>query len=162
MLESWKSEQWALAICILSGGLLCIGLVMEHAMGLSPCPLCMMQRIWLALVGLTAYASLAHSPRWGIYPLVGGVFAIIGSGFSLRQIWLQNLPKDQVPSCGPDLAYMIESFPLSDLLAAMTSGTGDCAEVSWSLLGLSIPAWLFAAFMVLLFGCVMQIRQGIK
>ena len=81
MLESWKSEQWALAICILSGGLLCIGLVMEHAMGLSPCPLCMMQRIWLALVGLTAYASLAHSPRWGIYPLVGGVFAIIGSGF---------------------------------------------------------------------------------
>ena len=162
MLESWKSEQWALAICILSGGLLCIGLVMEHAMGLSPCPLCMMQRIWLALVGLTAYASLAHSPRWGIYPLVGGVFAIIGSGFSLRQIWLQNLPKDQVPSCGPDLAYMIQSFPLSDLLAAMTSGTGDCAEVSWSLLGLRIPAWLFAGFMVLLFGCVMQIRQGIK
>lgn len=162
MLESWKSEQWALAICILSGVLLCIGLVMEHAMGLSPCPLCMMQRIWLALVGLTAYASLAHSPRWGIYPLVGGVFAIIGGGFSLRQIWLQNLPKDQVPSCGPDLAYMIQSFPLSDLLAAMTSGTGDCAEVSWSLLGLSIPAWLFAGFMVLLFGCVMQIRQGIK
>lgn len=162
MLESWKSEQWALAICIVSGGLLCIGLIMEHAMGLSPCPLCMMQRIWLALVGLTAYASLAHSPRWGIYPLVGCVFAIIGSGFSLRQIWLQNLPKDQVPSCGPDLAYMIESFPLSDLLAAMTSGTGDCAEISWSLLGLSIPAWLFAGFVVLLFGCVMQIRQGIK
>lgn len=162
MLESWKSEQWALAICIVSGGLLCIGLIMEHAMGLSPCPLCMMQRIWLALVGLTAYASLAHSPRWGIYPLVGCVFAIIGSGFSLRQIWLQNLPKDQVPSCGPDLAYMIESFPLSDLLAAMTSGTGDCAEISWSLLGLSTPAWLFAGFVVLLFGCVMQIRQGIK
>jgi disulfide bond formation protein DsbB len=153
MLESWKSEQWALAICTLSGGLLCIGLIMEHAMGLSPCPLCMMQRIWLALVGLSAYASLAHSPRWGIYPLVGGVSAIIGSGFSLRQIWLQNLPKDQVPSCGPDLEYMIESFPLSDLLAAMTSGTGDCAEVNWSLLGLSIPAWLFAGFIVLLFGC---------
>jgi disulfide bond formation protein DsbB len=162
MFVTWKSEQWALAICIVSGGLLCVGLFMEHAMGLSPCPLCMMQRIWLLLVGLMAYASLAHSPRWGIYPLLGGVCALIGSGFSLRQIYLQNLPKDEIPSCGPDLNYMIEAFPLSDVLAAMTSGTGDCAEVSWSLLGLSIPAWLFAGFMLLIFGCVMQIRHGIK
>ena len=60
MFVTWKSEQWALAICIVSGGLLCVGLFMEHAMGLSPCPLCMMQRIWLLLVGLMAYASLAR------------------------------------------------------------------------------------------------------
>jgi disulfide bond formation protein DsbB len=162
MFASWKSEQWALAICIFSGGLLCVALFMEYAMGLVPCPLCMMQRIWLVLVGILAYVSLAHSPRWGIYPLLGAFCALVGSGFSLRQVWLQNLPKDQIPNCGPDLAYMIEYLPLSDVLVAMTSGTGDCAEVSWSLLGLSIPAWLFAGFMVLLVGCLMQIRHTIK
>ena len=94
-----------------------------------------MQRIWLALTALFAYVSLAHNPRWGIYPLLGGLCTLVGGGFSIRQLWLQSLPKDQVPACGPDLTYMLEAFPLSEVLAAMTSGTGDCAEVSWSLLG---------------------------
>jgi len=119
-------------------------------MGLTPCPLCMMQRLWIAIVGLTAYASLFHNPRWGIYPLIGCLAAMVGGGFSIRQLWLQSLPPDQVPACAPDLQYMLEVFPLSDVLIAMTSGTGDCAEVAWSLLGFSIPAWTLLGFLVLL------------
>lgn len=160
MLSNWKAEYWAIAICITSAGLLCIALVMEYALALSPCPLCMMQRIWLALTALFAYASLAHNPRWGIYPLIGSVCAGVGGGFSIRQLWLQSLPKDQVPACGPDLTYMLEAFPLSDVLVAMTSGTGDCAEVAWDFLGLSIPGWLLVFFVVLVAMNVMQIRQG--
>ena len=99
-------------------------------------------------------------PRWGIYPLLGGLCTVVGGGFSVRQLWLQSLPADQVPACGPDLTYMLEVFPLSEVLAAMTSGTGDCAEVSWSLLGFSIPGWLLLCFMALLAMNVMQIRQG--
>ena len=88
MLPTWKADHWALAVCITAGALLCIALIMEHALFLAPCPLCMMQRIWLALTGLLAYASLAHNPRWGIYPLLGAISAIIGAGFSIRQLGL--------------------------------------------------------------------------
>ena len=154
------SQQWAVFTCLIAGGLLCIALFMEHILGLAPCPLCMMQRLWVAMVGLVAYISLLHNPRWGIYPLLGGLAALIGGGFSLRQLWLQSLPPDQVPACGPDLQYMLEAFPLSDILVAMTSGTGDCATVSWSALGISIPGWTLLGFVLLLSSNVVQFRQG--
>jgi protein dithiol:quinone oxidoreductase len=154
------SQQWAVTTCIVAGGLLSIALFMEHVMGLAPCPLCMMQRLWIAIVALIAYTSLLHNPRWGIYPLFGCLATIIGGGFSIRQLWLQSLPADQVPACGPDLQYMLEAFPLTDVLVAMTSGTGDCAQVSWSLLGISIPGWVLVGFLVLLACNVMQLRQG--
>ena len=134
----------------------------DSALGLDPCPLCMMQRIWFALTGIVALIGLAHNPRWGIYPLVSALCAVVGGGFALRQLWLQSLPADQVPSCGPDLAYMIDVFPLSDLLTAMTSGTGDCAVVHDVIPVMSIPGWALLGFTLLLFASVMQLRQGLK
>ena len=72
---------------------------------------------------------------------------IAGASFSGRQVYLQGLPEDQVPACGPGLSYMLETFPLSKTLAAMLKGDGNCAEVVWSFLGLSIPAWTLLAFL---------------
>jgi disulfide bond formation protein DsbB len=86
----------------------------------------------------------------------------VGGGFALRQLWLQSLPADQVPSCGPDLAYMIDAFPLSDLLVAMTSGTGDCAAVHDVIPVMSIAGWALLGFTLLLFASVMQLRQSLK
>ncbi len=158
--DTHPAQFWALAACVIAGGLLCVALVMEYAMGLAPCPLCMMQRLWVAICGLIAYVSLLHNPRWGIYPLFAGLSAIIGGGFSIRQLWLQSLPADQVPACGPDIQYMIEVFPASDVLSAMVSGTGDCAEVAWQFLGLSIPAWTLVGFGLLLLVFVFQFRNA--
>jgi disulfide bond formation protein DsbB len=155
-----SAQQWAVVTCVIAGALLCIALFMEYALGLAPCPLCMMQRLWVAIVGLLAYTSLWHNPRWGIYPLVTGAAAAAGAAFSIRQLWLQSLPADQVPACGPDLQYMLEAFPLSDILIAMTSGTGDCATVAWSLLGISIPGWTLLGFMILFTGAVLQFRSA--
>ena len=162
MLNKIDCESWAVAICIGGGGLLCAALFMEFAMGLAPCPLCMMQRIWLALLVIISFVGLTHNPRLGIYPLSALIAGVVGAGFSIRQLWLQSLPKDQVPACGPDLAYMIDAFPLSDLIAAMTSGTGDCANVSWSLLGLSIPGWLLLCFIALCAACLLQLMRSIR
>lgn len=140
--------------------LLAGALVMEHAFKFDPCPLCLMQRLWFALAGLISVVGILHSPRWGIYPLLTLLAAVAGSGFSIRQLYLQSLPPDQVPSCGPDMSYMLENFPLSDVLAAMTRGTGDCAEVLWQF-GLTIPGWALVGFIAIALTAGVQLRASL-
>lgn len=155
-----SSETLALWILALTGCLLFGALVMEHFFALVPCPLCLMQRIWFFAAGLFAFIGLLHDPRWGIYPVLSIASAIAGGGFSIRQLYLQSLPADQVPACGPDITYMIDAFPLKDLLAAMTRGTGDCAAVAWQFLGLSIPAWALLGFAAIIVLSIAQLRAG--
>ena len=131
--------------------LLAIAMYMEHGMGLEPCPLCITQRIFFLAAGLVALAAFAHGPAVRgrrVYGIGTALLSLAGAGFALRQLWLQSLPKDQVPSCGPSLSYMVEMFPLSEVLATMLSGDGNCAEVSWvdPVFGLSIPWWTLFGF----------------
>ena len=121
-----RSQTWAALIVAGCGALLSVALFMEHIMGLTPCPLCVMQRLWVAAVGFVALIGLAHNPRILIYPLLTIVASVTGAGFSIRQLYLQGLPADQVPSCGPDLDYMIEVFPWTEVLTEMARGGGSC------------------------------------
>ncbi len=155
-----KSEIWNFCILALAAALLGGALFMEYVEGLAPCPLCMMQRIWVMAIGVIACISIAHNPRLRIYPLLMATTAVIGGSFSIRQLWLQSLPADQVPACGPDLAYMIDAFPLSELLRAMTSGTGDCAKVALRVVGISIPGWALIGFLTFFVFAVMQWRAA--
>lgn len=149
---------WIFLFCV---ALLGIAYYMEHVMFLEPCPLCITQRIFFFLAGLTAFiAFLANPQRRGrmVFSLTSAAFALAGGGFALRQIWLQNLPKDQVPACGPSLSYMIEEFPFSEVLQTMLSGDGNCAEKGWvdPVLQLSIPQWSLIGFIMLTALCVWQ------
>jgi len=156
----WHANDWALTLCLVCGAMLATGIYLEYVVGLDPCPLCMMQRVWFLLTGAIAYGSLLHNPRWGIYPVLSGTTATIGGYFSAKQLWLQSLPADQVPSCGPNLDYMIDAFPLADIIVAMTQATGDCAKITWSLIGISIPGWALLGFVALLAGSVLQLRAA--
>lgn len=138
-----------LLIAAFAAVLLGVAFFLEYQQGLVPCPLCMMQRIWVGLAGLIALAAAVHGRGLRFWSLGIGVSAIIGSGFSIRQLWLQGLPEDQVPACGPDLYYMFEVFPLMEVIQTMVVGTGDCADVH-KVLGLSIPAWVLMAFIAML------------
>lgn len=138
-----------------------IALYMQYAMNMEPCHLCVTQRIFYIAAGLTGLAAFIHGPaRVGrkIYATLGTVFAIAGAGFAIRQIYLQHLPKDEVPMCGPSLGYMMEEFPLSEVLAAMLSGDGNCAEISWQdpVLQLSIPEWSVICFILLAAAAIWQ------
>ena len=147
-----------LAMALASAGLMAFALYLEHVYLLDPCPLCMMQRIWVVIVGVLALGAVLHGQSLARWALATGGAAMIGSGFSLRQLWLQSLPADDVPACGPGLDYMLEVFPLSDVLKAMVMGTGNCAEVSWTFLSLSIPAWVLLSFLGFIVGSLLAHR----
>jgi disulfide bond formation protein DsbB len=144
--------------CISSLG---IAYYMEHIMLLEPCPLCITQRIFFFCAGFVALLAFIFKPKNSgqtYFSLISAIFAIGGAGFAIRQIWLQHLPKDQVPMCGPSLSYMVQEFPLSEVLQAMLSGDGNCAEISWQdpVLQLSIPQWSLIGFICLAALCVWQ------
>jgi len=146
-----------IAMAIAAVGLLGAAFFLEHQMGLVPCPLCMMQRIWVGVVGLVALIAAVWGGGYRIAAAGVTLAGLIGSGFSLRQLWLQSLPADQVPACGPGLYYMVEVFPWTDVLLAMTVGTGDCAEVH-PVFGLSIPAWVLMAFAAFIIAAILAWR----
>jgi disulfide bond formation protein DsbB len=139
---------WVVATIAITGALSAGAQLMEHGLRLDPCPLCLMQRIWVMIAGLVALAALADRPERGVYPLLTLVAALIGGGFAVRQLYLQQLPPEAVPACGPDLAYMLEAFPLRDVLTAMTVGTGNCAEID-RVLGVNIAIWSLLGFIAI-------------
>jgi disulfide bond formation protein DsbB len=138
-----------LAVFIGCISLLGFGLYLEHAQGLEPCPLCIFQRIAYIVVGLIALVATIHNPANWMRFVYGGLTIItagVGLGVAGRQTWLQHLPADQVPECGPGLDYMLEVFPLADALKMVLSGSGECAEVQWTFLSFSIAEWSIVCF----------------
>ncbi len=132
--------------------LLSMGAYFQFVDGLEPCPLCISQRIGILLTGIVFLIAVVHNPgSSGIkrYAMIGAVTALAGGSVSVRHVWLQHLPPDQVPECGPGLEYVFQNFPLSETLKLMLSGTGDCAKVDWTFLGMSMPAWTLIAFLML-------------
>ena len=139
--------------------MIAFALYLQHFQGQEPCPLCILQRVaWIAL-GLIFLVATIHGPgRAGslVYGALLFIIAGLGVGIAGRHVWLQNLPRDQVPACGPDLDFMLQQFPLSETLRRVLSGTGECAETGWTFLGLSIAGWslvwlvLIATFAIVL------------
>ena len=120
---------------------------------LEPCPLCIFQRVAFAALGIVLLIGGLHAPRGAAARRGYGLLAVLASGIGAaiagRHVWLQNLPPGQVPECGPALDWMLETTPLHDVVRKVLTGSGECADVDWSLLGLSMPAWSLVWFVVL-------------
>ena len=146
-------------VCI---ALLGFGLYLQHVQNLEPCPLCILQRYTFVAVGLIALLAALHNPaRTGrrVYGALLALSALTGAAIAGRQSWLQHYPP-VIADCGPDLEYMIESFPLSKALPMIFKGSGDCTEVVWRFLGLSIPEWALVFFILFaLIGISVAIRR---
>jgi len=143
-------------------GLLGFGLYLQHYEGLSPCPMCIMQRYAFTLIGLVALIAGVHGSRGGsrkFWALLIGVIAIAGVGVAARQSWIQRFPPE-VPECGPGLDYLLESFPLTELLPMIFQGEGECTAIDWSLFGLSIANWSLVCLIgVLVFSLCIIFRR---
>ena len=105
------------------------------------------------VVGFIALLAALHNPaKTGvrIYACLQGIAAIVGIAVAGRHVWIQSLPADQVPACGPGLQYMFANFPFMEALSLLFKGDGNCAIVDWTFLGLSIPAWVLVSCVLLL------------
>ncbi|MFK8066802.1 MAG: disulfide bond formation protein B [Gammaproteobacteria bacterium] len=143
------SQRIFLLIFLACTGLMGFGFYLQYVKELEPCVLCMIQRLFFVMLGTTALLAFLHNPgRTGtrIYAILTSLFSAFGAGIAGRQIWLQHLPADKVPECGPDLFFMLEVYPLTEALMTALKGTGDCAKVAWTFLGFSIPEWAIVIF----------------
>jgi disulfide bond formation protein DsbB len=137
---------------IACAGLLGVGYYLQFAVGLEPCPLCIMQRIAIFATGIAFLVAAIHHPqRTGAraYGVAIAVIALIGASISARHVWLQHTPESERPSCGPGLDYLFGNFGPFDALRKVLRGSGECGVVDWTLLGFSIPELTLAAFAVL-------------
>lgn len=153
-------------VCVL---LFAFALYLQYFEDQNPCPLCILQRIaYIALMAVFLVAALHGPGRIG--SIVYGVLALIvtgaGATIAARQVWLQHLPPSLVPECGPGLEYMLRRFPLHRALEKVLAGSGECAEVGWTFLGLSIAGWSLVWFVLLgAFGVALAVigaRRGAK
>ncbi|WP_231495584.1 disulfide bond formation protein B [Hylemonella gracilis] len=133
-------------------GLLAFGLYLQHGVGLEPCPMCIVQRYALLLVAI--FAGSTAWLRGRTRHLVGGwlvlLSAVLGAFVAARQSWLQWHPPE-ILSCGRDFYGMIEAFPLQRAVPMIFRGSGDCAAIDWTFLGLSIANWSFVCFALIAF-----------
>ncbi len=135
------------AACV---GLMAYALYSQHVLGYEPCPLCIFQRVAVIALGVVFLVGGLLAPRtprgrviWGVIALVA---ALAGMAIAGRHVWMQNLPPDEVPACGPPLEFLRETLPLMQVIRKVLSGSGQCATIDWTLLGLSMPAWVLIAF----------------
>ena len=127
---------------------------MQAYLKLEPCPLCTLSRLIVAALALLFLLIVLHNPGILGQRLYAGLSAFLismGIAVSARHIWLQSLPPELVPGCTPDMEYLFDRFPLFEALETIFNSTGECADISWTFLGLTIPQQTLLFFIVLLF-----------
>jgi len=155
MLKIWDNipKCWLyLAGAVTVAGLYGFGLYLQYALRLEPCPLCMIQRAIFIVIGMLFLIAAVHNAKQigaKVYSVLIALTALGGIAVAARHIWIQNLPKDQVPGCGPGLDYMLKYFPLSEVWQELIHGSGDCAEKSWTFFTLGIPEWSLVWYVLL-------------
>jgi len=137
-----------------------VGVYLQFVEELEPCPLCISQRLLFLATGLVFLLGTMPGRFSRFYAALSGLTALGGASVSARHVWLQHLPPEQVPECSPGIEYVFQHFPLADTLKLMLTGTGECAKVDWTFLGLAIPAWALIAFLGLSALSVLAFRQA--
>lgn len=133
--------------------MLALAYFMQEYMELIPCPLCIVQRMVVIALAVVFFAGFAHNPAsWGrrIYGLLLTLVSLAGLLVAGRHTWLQHMPKDKVPACGPGLEFWMDNLPANEVIQKVFQGSGECAVVAYRFIGLSIAEWSLVAFVLFL------------
>ena len=160
----FRPRRWFGLVVLVVAALLGYAYYVQYQLFLEPCPLCILQRVAFLAMACFALPAVIHNPGAKGQKVYGGLVIIaglIGCLIAGRHLWLQSLPPDKVPDCGPGLGYMLETFPLSEVWQALLHGSGSCATVDWQFIGLSMPAWTLICYIGLIVGTLISvIRKG--
>jgi disulfide bond formation protein DsbB len=177
---AWRMAAWTIALASLTllvlprrraaycmGFVVCAGLMgwalyLQYARDLEPCPLCVFQRVAVILTGVVCLVAAIHNPGRGgavLYAVLATVTAGTGAAIAAWHVWIQAQPQGSVPACGMGLDYMLDTLPLTDVIARVLKGSGECAEQGWLFLGLGIPAWTFVFFVAMVAGAIALVRR---
>lgn len=134
-------------------GAMAFALYLQYVEGLEPCPMCVFQRV--AMLGCAAFflLGLLHGPRGGgswFYSAGVVLSAGVGAAIAGRHVWLQSLPADQVPACGPALNYLLDIMPLAEVVSTVLRGDGNCAIIDWQWFNISLPGLTLLGFVALI------------
>ena len=138
------------ALFVACAGLLAFASYLQHVQGLEPCPMCILQRYAFVTLGIVALIAAIHGPRGIMLKVYGALTilaAIAGGGVAIRHSYIQHFPP-KIETCGTDLEFLVSNFPLSQALPKIFTGTGSCSKVDWTMMGLSIPEWALAWFVI--------------
>jgi disulfide bond formation protein DsbB len=150
-MNNLSTRQLNLAGFLACAGMMAYALYAEHVLMLMPCPLCVFQRMAVIALGIIFLVAAIHNPAGNgrrVYAALVLLAGGAGVGVAGRHVWLQNLPADEVPACGPGFNYIMDSFPVADALKMIFTGSGECATTDWQFIGLSMPAWVVIAVTV--------------
>jgi len=164
MLESRGFNLFMAFVC---HQLLIAAFYFQYVEGMDPCPLCIFQRVAVFILGIWFLLNGIHKPlsgsRWQLFYNFGAlVTSLLGAGIAGRHAYLQSLPADEVPACGPSLDYLVDILPFMEMLDVVLKGSGECAKVSWDMMGLSMPMWLFLFFGGCIIGLSWRIYRHLK
>ncbi len=137
---------------IACAALIAYALYSQYVLGLDPCPLCIFQRVGVIALGAVFLFAGLHNPRgWGggVYAVLIGLAALATIGVAARHLYVQSLPPGAIPSCGAPLGVLIKFTPFFELIRKVLTGSGECSQVNWKLLGLAMPAWVLISTAVL-------------
>ena len=138
------------SIFLACAGLIALGVYLQEQEGLDPCPMCILQRYAFVAIGAVALVAAIHGPQrlaLKIYGVLIALLAVAGGGVAIRHSYLQHFPPKS-ESCGADLDFIVNTFPLSQALPKIFAGSGSCSKVDWKMLGLSIPEWALVWFVI--------------
>ncbi|MBS0215149.1 MAG: disulfide bond formation protein B [Proteobacteria bacterium] len=133
----------------LTGFLACAGLLgyafyVQFSLGILPCNFCILQRIAFGALGAVFLVGGLIAPKstsarkWLV--VLALIPAIAGAGVALRHVWVQYFPPPMA-GCGSPMSFMLEMMPAQSVLRKVLTASGDCSNINWSFLGLTMPAW---------------------
>ena len=142
-------------------------LYFQYVENMAPCPLCIFQRVGVIALGLIFICKAWHAPligsRWlPTYSTLALIVALVGSLVAGRHVYIKNLPPNEVPACGPSLAYLRDMLPFNEVISVVLAGDGECAKGSWQMLGVSMPGWVLIFFITVILLCGWNIYRHFK